>query len=1525
MRKKSLRKNKREGEKMRKLWLPLTMIIAILIPYALTLSTIFPEKVEAVTTEKQVVLDEDYAKVEASYIENETEVEWLVEFEKKKTEQLGRVRLAIDNSDNGIGTVTNIRGDGLVKENGELATFSENGSDWFYSGNLTRDEQKGTLKFTIEKTEGTKVPIKVVIDMVDESDIEDEETGKEIADEQATSTETDANASQKNNEIGLKTEQTSNNQETGKKATSESEETISQVQGTGRALKNIEIPGILTTDILPRFDLNVSGGDPFAYYTEHVEGQDPDDNIKYPRHWTNKYTDNTFTLKGVDLSGNLLEEDGPIENTGYDEDGNLGENYLNYNYDPEAVDVFGPKADNNTPIPKVNAWGENNDFSNGFLDYGGVKVRKWVAPSENNISGANPVEYDVYLDIIGDTQTQPIDIVLVMDRSFSMGDTFGTMEMDNGSFNVTRHTALTNAVDIFLDTVFSQNTTDDPDLVNVAMVSFEGGPNQTYASSYKVADFANKKSDLMNTPPITDYWGANLDSIKGAEDQGQVTNREKASGGQGSNTPTSVGLIEGLEKLHEDRGARNAKKIMILLSDGLPTMFIPTEKTYSYDYRNDVSRVTTNYPLIDGRENGRYKNYELNRADIGAADNWSTNGSSNATNGDGPLYNYETNMNPQDQYLATGQRYPSKFKDYSQNEDQPLYGNGIGLENTDGDGQGPLGELARTAGIHTVAHSKVLFASNPAYKDTLMHTVGIGISKNVRAHNFTRNVLKNITGPDNYTDAADTEELAEELKLLATKVSHTVLRAHLMDETGEQVSFVRDPQTQRVILNTTGYKLDGTKTPEKYEEDDRENPAIDVVSAPTKTKDTNNDAIEYSNISVGANQLLRLQYTVQLNAAHQDGNFYPVNKATYLENMNTNIVDPENADDDDKWDRSTRVYFANPSIRYEGDERSLKLIKRDNYGEPIAGISFNVFRKDVAVITDPPNFDMEEYMKEQAESVEDWQEIAGNFQTDDDGIINFTEELEMGTQQTRYLYKFVEGEAARYEPIGDMIFEVIQNPSESSKLLGIYYQGEEHFEIENIEGIEHAVVMNVENTLKQPNLRIKKESDIHDGNNQQLPLAGATFELQKLESKDAEEGTLIARGTSTETGEANLWSLDETGKETDKLYQIEPGWYRLDETKLPAGHKSLLPEDVYWKIEYTKTGRANIGLSNGQMLETNVDWSDGATGTITTQVTNEFEKKPLYVEKRSSVTGELVEGAIFLLYREGYENPYGVAEQDRNSAVQFYQLIPPTEGGEEWSKGSVIRGLDPNEYYVKEYQAPDGHALDDSEYHFRVNLDGTYEVKLGESWQSVPDENDNFSIETFNDAPALLITHFNDVLETDLELEKVDEGGNALEGAKFQLDKFVDGEWETGPEISATELNKFSFDNLTVGKYRLFETVAPTNVFGLGETFIEIEIGYETAENSPNKLAIDAWWKTNEDDSGVALTKDTLHTFTSSINDTGEGKNTIQLSVVNTQKPKLPSTGGQGREHYFLIAAAVIITMGAVGAIYVFRNRKGAK
>lgn len=154
----------------------------------------------------------------------------------------------------------------------------------------------------------------------------------------------------------------------------------------------------------------------------------------------------------------------------------------------------------------------------------------------------------------------------------------------------------------------------------------------------------------------------------------------------------------------------------------------------------------------------------------------------------------------------------------------------------------------------------------------------------------------------------------------------------------------------------------------------------------------------------------------------------------------------------------------------------------------------------------------------------------------------------------------------------------------------------------------------------------------------------------------------------------------------------------------------------------------------------------------------------------------------------------------------------------------------------------------------------------------------------------------NHLKDYELVVTKEDNQGGALEGATFELKRTDITPNVTIPVTVTT--NKFTFTNLPApGSYLLTETSAP-------EGFVGIE---------PVIILIAA-------DGSVTVTGNE-----SQIDQTDVNKNIIKLTVKNQRKGQLPTTGGQGTMQFIWTTIAFITLAGAVGAFYVYRNKKGAK
>lgn len=189
--------------------------------------------------------------------------------------------------------------------------------------------------------------------------------------------------------------------------------------------------------------------------------------------------------------------------------------------------------------------GDATDTTNSYLKFGDpnnpdYQIRKYA--KETNTPGL----YDVYLNVKGNTQqnVKPVDIVLVIDMS-------GSMESKNNG-GIDRAGAVRTGVENFLTSIQNAGL---GDYVNVGLIGFSspgyyiGGGNKATESGY-ISVGLGKAGNTSHQQEIKKALRPNF------------------NGG----TYTQIGLREGSAMLNKDTsGNKKIKKMMILLTDGVPT------------------------------------------------------------------------------------------------------------------------------------------------------------------------------------------------------------------------------------------------------------------------------------------------------------------------------------------------------------------------------------------------------------------------------------------------------------------------------------------------------------------------------------------------------------------------------------------------------------------------------------------------------------------------------------------------------------------------------------------------------------------------------------------------------------------------------------------------------------------------------------------------------------------------------------------------------------------------------------------
>lgn len=135
---------------------------------------------------------------------------------------------------------------------------------------------------------------------------------------------------------------------------------------------------------------------------------------------------------------------------------------------------------------------------------------------------------------------------------------------------------------------------------------------------------------------------------------------------------------------------------------------------------------------------------------------------------------------------------------------------------------------------------------------------------------------------------------------------------------------------------------------------------------------------------------------------------------------------------------------------------------------------------------------------------------------------------------------------------------------------------------------------------------IKKDAE-RDKNNNEVFLKDVEFKLEKLvETTEGEPQWVVDESypfDSTNTGSITV-KTDENGKITDKFKNLEPGTYRLTETKAHPGY-NLLAQPIV--IKFTQDGKCFI---DGQAIEDEGKFKPGANNTYTMTLTVLNRKTP---------------------------------------------------------------------------------------------------------------------------------------------------------------------------------------------------------------------------------------------------------------------------------------------------------------------------
>ena len=156
-------------------------------------------------------------------------------------------------------------------------------------------------------------------------------------------------------------------------------------------------------------------------------------------------------------------------------------------------------------------------------------------------------------------------------------------------------------------------------------------------------------------------------------------------------------------------------------------------------------------------------------------------------------------------------------------------------------------------------------------------------------------------------------------------------------------------------------------------------------------------------------------------------------------------------------------------------------------------------------------------------------------------------------------------------------------------------------------------------------------------------------------------------------------------------------------------------------------------------------------------------------------------------------------------------------------------------------------------------------------------------------------------------VNKVDEGGAALDGAGFTLYKQnADESWtQIGDEIYPESGSEFTWTGLDDGIYKLVETHTPANYNTIADQIFEVEASHDVNSPDPKLTSL----------SGDVV--DGEITFTPTLAD-----GSLETDVVNQSGAVLPETGGIGTTIFYVAGSILVL---AAGILLITKKRMAAK
>ena len=492
-------------------------------------------------TSIQTIVKTDHLSVNVKPTVSENQIQWQVDYERtaQPDGNFQRMKLRL-----------------LV--NGKVSSFPNQNSwealddNWFGESKFAK-EGKGSLSFVTDTTT-EKLQLEVQLDQADSAEGKKETVVQNVLESKYQGPfdlRIPVSENKENNTNNTTDTQSSSDSQSTSSQVDNKKDTSAEDSATDTSSKAYNDQPIILSNYSQSAAVLLADGqriyrDLFDY-TNDAQGT-------YPTHGTNNYLDNTSSqyIDNFNYGSNSTHSpaNNPSNNQGYTGVSDILGNALNFN---EGYHFY-----------------QNGNNSNS-----GVYTKKTVTPT------TDPNTFNVQVDVVGGASAvvTPIDIAFVVDRSGSM-QTDTDVQKPNSTWwrrrYYTRFELLRNAMD-----TFASNLLDSSGNVRIGLASFQ--------------------SDSSGSSPFADISKFGSSGSSGfTSDKNTLMSHTILTSTPIGGTPTYLGVEAGIKLLTDPTyGARsNAKKVLIVLTDGVPTYW-PVSSNVKYADINDGASKDTSSSTYD--------------------------------------------------------------------------------------------------------------------------------------------------------------------------------------------------------------------------------------------------------------------------------------------------------------------------------------------------------------------------------------------------------------------------------------------------------------------------------------------------------------------------------------------------------------------------------------------------------------------------------------------------------------------------------------------------------------------------------------------------------------------------------------------------------------------------------------------------------------------------------------------------------------------------------------------------------------